>query len=189
MFKKILLASTILMTSSMAVFANPAPYVGASVGITANTAVNVTSQNFAMSSYRGMPFALFAGYGGAISGTFYLAGEITGTVGTADLNDNGLKTSYGYGGSVLPGLLLCDHTIAYARLGILSARFPTQDMSATGGQAGLGLQTSFTQNVDLRFEYDFIGYKSVTYKVDDKHSYSITPRADQFNLALVYKFD
>lgn len=181
MFKKILLFTFSFLTTSICL-ANAAPYVGASVGVTANTEINVTRDNFYHSSFRGMPFAVFLGYGAVISANFYIGAEVTGTAFTAELNDNGLKTSYGYGFSVLPGFLLCDHTLTYIRLGILSARFPSVENSSTGGQAGLGLQTSLTQNVDIRGEYDYIAYKTIA-------DTEITPRADQFVLSFIYKFD
>ncbi len=182
MFKKTLIATALIIASSQVAFAYSAPYVGASIGVTANTLVRVKDNNFNISSFRGMPVSLFAGFGAVLSGNFYLAGEVTGTVGTVELNNNGLKTSYGYGASILPGFLLCDHTLSYLRLGILSARFPDVATSSTGGQVGFGLQTSLTQNVDIRGEYGFIAYRKLA-------GTSASPRSDQFVLSAIYKFD
>lgn len=184
MFKKILLTSAIMMTSAGVAMATPAPYVGASLGINVNTTSSAANSQAA--NFRGVPFSLFAGYGGVVSQSFYLAGELTGTAGTAELsNNNSLKTTYGYGASVIPGVMLSDHTLAFARGGFVRSRFSNQSKSVSGGQLGLGLQTSLTQNLDLRGEYDFTGYKSVNVG----GARISAPRADAFNLGLVYKFE
>ncbi len=183
MLKKVILASAVLASSASFAMNAPAPYVGGSVGITANT-----SSSNAVGSYRGVPFNVFAGYGGVINQSFYLAGELGATLGTADIQDNGLKSSYGYGVSIIPGVMLSDHTLGFARAGVVRARFPKQNSNSTGGEFGVGLQTSLTQCLDLRAEYDFIAYRSISGKTGGK-AYSVSPRSDQFNLGLVYKFD
>jgi len=196
MLKKILIASSILAVTSGIAAANPAPYVGASIGITANTSSSaaygknvtggVSTTLSSPANYRGVPFSVFAGYGGVISENFYLAGELSGTVATADIsNNNGLKTSYGYGASVIPGVMLSDHTLAFARAGVVRSNFSNANSTQTGGQFGLGLQTSVTQNVDVRGEYDFTAYRSLNNSIGRVDS----PRSDAFNLGLVYKFD
>lgn len=178
MLKKIILGSALLATTAGVALANPAPYVGAGLGIVANT-----SNNGYLGSYRGVPVNLFAGYGGVLSQNFYLAGELTGTVGTGVIADNGVaKSTYSYGLSVIPGVMLSDHTLAFARAGVVRTRFSDARTSKNGAQFGLGLQTSLTQNVDLRGEYDFTAYRSIP-------AYASKPRQDAFNLSLVYKFE
>lgn len=182
MMKKLLLSLALIATTSLA-FANPAPYLGGSLGITANT------NNKGSGSYRGMPFTGFVGFGGAIDPNYYLAGELSLTVGTADIDNAGnMKSSYGYGISVLPGVMLSDHTSGFLRVGIVRSRFPDANTNLTGGQFGLGLQTSVTQNVDLRTEYDYIAYRSSS-STASTPGISTSPTSDQFNLALIYKFD
>jgi len=179
MIKKILLGSVVLALTTGASFASPAPYVGAGLGVTVNT-----SKNFGY--YRGVPFNVFAGYGGVVNQNFYLAGEVAATVGTAEISNssNGLKTSYGYGASVLPGFMLSDHTLAFARAGVVRSRFSNPGTTVTGGQFGLGLQTTLAQNIDLRGEYDFTAYRSI-----NRSGLSSSPRSDAANLALVYKIE
>lgn len=180
MFKKVLIASAILASTIGAALANPAPYVGASIGVIANTSSN--GGNGQPANYRGVPVNLFAGYGGIVNQNIYLAGELTGTLGTGELNsNNGIKTTYGYGASFIPGVMLSDHTMAFARAGVVRTRFSQVSEMSTGGQVGLGLQTSLTQNVDLRGEYDYTAYRSV--------GGIGSPRQDAFNLGLAYKFD
>jgi opacity protein-like surface antigen len=181
MFKKILLTAAVLTVTSGVAFANPAPYVGASLGIN----VNSNNNNVAFGSFRGMPFSVFAGYGGVINQNFYLAGELTGTIATGEISNAGpLKTTYGYGASIIPGVMLSDHTLAFARVGAVRSRFSQLSTMRSGGQVGLGMQTSLTQNVDLRGEYDFTAYKHVNYA-----GTSTAPRSDMFTVGLVYKFD
>jgi len=186
MLKKILLGSVMTaLTAGIALASPVAPYVGAGLGVVTNTANS--SNNFG--SNRGVPFNLFAGYGGVIGESFYLAGELIGTVGTGVLSDNGvLKTTYGYGASIIPGVMLSEHTLAFVRAGAVRSRFSDLSQNQTGGQFGLGLQTGLTQNVDLRGEYDYTAYRSVNWNSNGVHR-STSPRQDAFNLSLVYKFE
>ncbi len=184
MFKKTLLSSVILaVTTGMAV-ANTAPYVGGGLGLVNNTSSN---NGYGHSAYfRGVPFNAVAGYGGVVTQNIYLAGEFFATPGTADISDNnGLKTSYGIGVSILPGLMLSDHTFAFARAGFVRTRFSDAGSMQNGGQVGLGLQTTVTQNIDVRGEYDFTSYGSFNGKINRVSS----PNSDAFNVALLYKFE
>lgn len=192
MVKNFLVATAIMASSVSVAFANSTPYVGAGLGIATNTSSSVATgvingvvQN-SPGNFRGVPFNVFAGYGGVVNQNFYLAGEVNGTIGTAELsNNNGLKTSYGYGVSIIPGVMLSDHTLAYGRLGVVRSRFTNANNSQTGGQFGVGLQTCVTQNVDIRGEYDFTAYRSLNNSIGRVSS----PRQDAFNLGLIYKFD
>lgn len=192
MLKKILYVSAItsLLSANLA-YANAVPYVGASLGVIANTSdVKIVGASVAGGNFRGMPVSVFAGYGGVINQNFYLAGEIFSTLATGTLNtNNGLKTTYDFGISLNPGVMLSDHTLAYVRVGGLRTRFSSQNETLSGWQFGFGLQTSVTQNVDLRGEYDYVTYNSFNYSTGSSGSTSITPRSDQFHLALIYKFD
>jgi opacity protein-like surface antigen len=190
MLKKVLLASAIAVATTGVAVANTAPYVGASVGITTNTQnVKTNGTSTTGGAYRGIPLNLFAGYGGLVNQSFYLAGELTGTVATANVSDNtSLKSKYGIGASIIPGIMLNDRTMAFARAGIVRTRFSQNNESRNGGQFGLGLQTSLTQCVDLRGEYDFVAYEAKNQTNGGLKS-SVAPRADQFSLGLVYKLD
>lgn len=177
MFKKLLIASTVLVLSSSLAFANGAPYMGAGVGLQVNT------NNGA--SYRGVPVNLFAGYGGDMGNGVYMAGEVSGVVATGTVTDNGLRSSWGYGVSFIPGFMISDHTMGYARFGLVRSRFLPgghKSSTVTGGQAGLGLQTNLMQNWDMRGEYVYTAYNKIGGGVS-------APRADAFNLDLVYKLD
>lgn len=180
MFKKLLVASAILAASSSIALANGAPYLGGSIGVQANTSNNSNAAYQGGSNARVVPVTLSAGYGAVIAQNFYLAGEIFGTPGSFNINDNGLKSTYGYGISFIPGLMLSEHTMAYARAGLVRTRFSHLD-NKTGAQLGLGMQTSVTQNWDLRTEYVFSAYRKI-------HNVS-TLRSDAFNIGAVYKFD
>jgi opacity protein-like surface antigen len=192
MLKKFLLASSVLAIISSAVIASPAPYIGAELGVVTNTSSKVAVSKvgkFVASqpgNYRGVPFSVFAGFGGVVNQNFYLAGELNGTLGTGDFtNNNGMKTSYGYGASVIPGIMVSDHTLAYARAGIVRTRFSNANSLETGGRFGLGMQTSVMQNIDVRGEYDFTAYGAFNNKI----AKVAAPRSDAFNLGLIYKFD
>ena len=77
MFKKIVIASAILATSSSIAFADAAPYVGASLGLNSTsyklTDASSTKTNFNSSGLNG---GVFAGYGATVSNNVYLGGEV-----------------------------------------------------------------------------------------------------------------
>ena len=172
MFKKLLITSAILAMSGNIALANGAPYVGAGLGITTNTGSN--------GSFRGVTGTVMGGYGAIMGESFYLGGELFGDAFTATMTDHGsgMRTTYGYGASILPGFMLSEHTMAFARLGVQLSHFSKADSTVMGGQAGLGFQTSMTQNWDVRGEYDYTDYRKVSGQ---------NPVADQFDVSLIYK--
>ena len=177
--KKITLASAMLAAAVGVTSVNAAPYVGASVGVNVNSSTNVGGNP---GVFRGVPFKVFAGYGSLLSQSFYLAGELTATLGTGEIStSNGMKTSYGFGLSALPGFMLNDNTMAFARVGYVKSRFSSLNSMVSGGQIGLGLQTSLTQAMDLRGEYTYTDYSNV--------GAARSPRADEYTLGLVYNID
>jgi opacity protein-like surface antigen len=180
MVKKIILASAILASTISVAMASSAPYVGASVGVNANTSTHAADGN--AGTYRGLPVKLFAGYGSDINETLYLGGEVTATLGSAEIsNKNHMKTNYGIGLSVMPGVMLNDNTMAYGRGGFVRTRFSNVNKMSTGGLLGLGLQTAMTQHVDLRGEYAYTTYAN-TGGIQ-------SPRMDEFDVGVAYKFD
>jgi len=178
MLKKLLVTGAILASATTVALANGTPYVGAGLGIKA------------IGGERYTPFNVFAGYGAIVSPGLYLAGELNADITSANLSDTDFfKTTYGLGASVIPGLMLSDNTMLYGRLGLVRAKFRTPNSLENGGQLGVGLQTRVTQNLDLRGEYIYTKYSSFSYRVDGVKINISSPTADQFNLALVYKFE
>jgi len=177
MFKKLLITAALLTITTNTVFANGAPYIGLSIGERTNT-----NKYF---NYRGIPGDLFVGYGANLGQGFYLAGELISTFATATINDNGLKSTWGVGISLIPGLMISEHTMAYFRLGYVRTQFQpktTSNKTLNGGQLGFGLQTSLLQNWDLRGEYTYSNYSSLK-------GGGGNPSSDEFSLGLIYKFD
>jgi len=178
MFKKLLVASAILAATSSVALAAGAPYLGAGLGIVDNTS--------SVGNFRGVPLTVNAGYGATVNQSLYLGGELFGVIGTSSLDTNAkagyksIKTTYGYGLSFIPGIMVSDHTMTYARLGVVKSRFTHYSKTVTGGQLGLGMQTSLTQNWDLRGEYDYTKYNKFS---------GVSAKADAFNVGLVYKFE
>lgn len=178
--KKITLASAMLAAAVGVTSVNAAPYVGASVGVNVNSSTNAVGGNPGV--FRGIPVKVFAGYGSLLSQSFYLAGELTATLGTGEIStSNNMKTSYGFGLSALPGFMLNDNTMAFARVGYVKSRFSSVNKMVNGGQFGLGMQTSLTQAMDVRGEYTYTDYSNAgTVR---------SPRADEYTLGLVYNID
>lgn len=176
MFKKII-ATSILLAASSSSFAL-APYLGASAGIKTNTAAH--------ENYRGVEGKLFAGFGGVLVPCFYLAGEAFIAPGSIEITDNrffgnSARSTYGYGASIIPGITIGDHTMLYGRLGVVQTRFDKQDKTLSGGQGGLGIQTSLTPCWDIRTEYVYTAYNS--------GGDLSNPKSDEFNFGVVYKFE
>lgn len=181
MFKKLLVATAVLAASSTVAMATlnsaPAPYLGASVGLTNNSTNTWWANN-----YRGVTGNLAAGYGGIVSPNFYLGGELFAVPGSLSVSgSNTTKTSWGVGASIIPGVMFSDKTMGYARLGAIESRFTSPGSAKLGGQVGLGIQTNLCQNWDLRGEYVWTKYPTV--------KYITAPTTDAVNLGVVYKFD
>jgi opacity protein-like surface antigen len=175
MFKKLLLSTVLIVSANVAV-AN-GPYLGLSTGVVTNTANSV--------NYRGMPGTVFGGYGGNLGQGVYLAGEVFSTIGKVKISDNGLKSTYDYGLSFIPGVMISDHNMGYLRIGLVRTHFVPKNVSSanvTGAQFGVGMQTGLTQNWDLRGEYIYTASKHITGVSGD-------PRTDSANIGMVYKFD
>jgi opacity protein-like surface antigen len=71
--------------------------------------------------------------------------------------------------------------MAYGRGGFVRTRFSNVNKMSTGGLLGLGLQTAMTQHVDLRGEYAYTTYAN-TGGIQ-------SPRMDEFDVGVAYKFD
>lgn len=205
MLRNIFLTSAILAATSTIAFAAGAPYVGASIGANAGS---FTLKDNAGDSVdfggRGAIANIFGGYGAIVSQNIYLGGEAFASLSSTEsdvkidsLNPHikdSIRVKQSYGVSFIPGVMLSDHTMAYARVGVVRSRFEVKEATPTasattrktltGGQLGVGMQTSLAQNLDLRGEYDYTRYRSATFG-DNK----LSPRTDQFNLGLIYKFD
>jgi opacity protein-like surface antigen len=179
MLRKILLGSVLFAATTSFASMNPAPYLGANIGVVVNTGKKDGDHAY----FRGMPINIVGGFGGLVDQNFYLAGEVFGTVYTGPISDAGLKTTYGWGVSALPGVMLSDHTLGFARIGAIWSQFSAPSKTAVGGQIGVGLQTTLTQDVDLRGEYDYSIYSS------NNLGNLSNPHSDLFTLGIIYKFD
>ncbi len=201
MFKKLLLASAVLTASTSIAVAGhsykgerdykgemPAPacpsytyaagpYIGLSAGVRNN-------YSGAPLVYQGLEGTLSVGYAAMVSPSFYLAGELL-AGDSINLKDytvlgNGVRTTWSYGLGIIPGYMITDYVLGYARVGVVRSRFTDQGDNGTGWQVGLGAQTNLVQNWDLRGEYVYTGYNTI--------SGIGKPQANQFNLGVVYKF-
>lgn len=73
-----------------------------------------------------------------------------------------LKPSYSYGGDIVPGYQLDDYLHAFVRLGVLSTKFDSLNVSLTAWQAGAGIDVAFTCGSPwrLRGEWNYSRYRS-----------------------------
>src|SRR3990167_2105781 len=102
MFKKIFLAGVVMGMTTGVVYADAAPYVGGSLGIGG------------YHSQAGAIAKLFGGLGTTFFSRFYLGGELY-----VDLAQfSRYNTTYGYGLSVIPGVMFTRDTMIYARGGL-----------------------------------------------------------------------
>jgi opacity protein-like surface antigen len=145
------------------------PYVGVGLGV-ANKG-----------SFTGLVDNFFAGYGKTIYNNYYLGGELFGNAGSIALSGQQYnnRANYGLGASVIPGVMLTRDTMAYGRIGVKASQYHGSNSTHTGGQLGLGVQTSIAQNWDVRGEYDYTGYGIIN---------NFTKKAtNQVGVGLVYK--
>ncbi len=173
MFKKLLIASAVFAISSGVAFAD-----GGYAGYSGGMRDNIKNTN----SYRGLEGRLFLGYGTIVNPAFYFGGEIFGAPGSMSINNNGLKTTYEYGVSLVPSMVISEHAMMFLRLGIVRTHFNSANKTISGGQLGVGVQTGLTQSWDLRAEYIYTAFNTV-------NSATGAPKADQAYLGLVYKFE
>jgi len=204
MFKKLMIASAVLALSSSVAFATnykgdykgeaaPAPcptytytagpYLGLSIG-------DRTNYNGAPATFKGLDGNLSAGYGMMMSPEFYLAGEafVLGTAKIKDLKNVNVnpnvstRSNWGWGLSILPGYMLNDHVLGYVRLGGIDTHFNGTGVNSSkwGWQVGPGVQFGLAPNWDLRAEYSYAQYRSV--------SNLGNVSANVASLGLVYKF-
>jgi opacity protein-like surface antigen len=206
MLKKLLAVSAVLAFSSTVAVAAAAPYVGVGLGV--NALSSKISNNAVTANKLGANSALlnvFGGFGGLVNPTVYLGGELFINAASTTAKSNSavtytkLTAKNSVGISFIPGIMLSEHTMAYARAGIVRTGFSVKSLDSnsygvsvynsksqarTGGQLGLGMQAGLTQNVDLRGEYVYTSYGS--FKVQGT---KYTPSSNQFNVAVVYKFE
>lgn len=212
MFKKLVVASALVLASSAA-FAGSA-YVGAGLGVshqmfTAKEDADMIDMH-SKSNFGGTGalLNLNAGYGAKLNQKIYLGGEVLVNATSANVKgtefstaDDELtlkfKTKYTIGASIIPGVMVNDNTMAYARVGIVRSRFDVKTSgtgsfegmsdsdqdSVTGGQFGLGLQTKLTQNVDLRGEYTYNTYRSF-----NSNGIEVNPSSGNATVGFIYKF-
>lgn len=160
---------------------HPGAYVGLSVGSLLNYASRPAI-------YNGLQGTLFGGYGwmwdqwyGALELFVQDSAQITNY--TNNSGNGNVSSSWGYGLSVLPGYMIVDNVLGFLRLGVVETHFNSgSNQWRTGGQIGLGLDTALCTNWDLRGEYIYSFYNSLS------NSYGL-PRSQQFNLGLIYKFE
>jgi opacity protein-like surface antigen len=218
MLKRILISTVILATAtSTAAFAG-APYLGVGLGMQNSSFQfhdNSPSNNVINVGKRTPVAELFGGYGGLVSQSVYLGGELF--INTANMNSsstvmtatqdisNGaqvsLQTKASYGISFIPGWMLTDHTMAYLRMGVLRTQFAVSVNGATGyngstsptqsgAEFGFGLQSKLSPNWELRGEYIYSTYNSFnsTALSSTLTRYHFKPTTDRVNFGLLYKF-
>ncbi len=180
MLKKLVAASIFTIMSSTIAYAGSF-YMGPSVMLNYLSAKN--------SSYNSLSPRLSAGYGGIVANNFYLAGELTATPGSVDLKngythgtDQNTKVTHTYGLSVIPGIKLNDTAMVYGRVGAVKSYFSSQAKTVTGGQAGIGVETSVSPTWNLRSEYIYTAYRSVSHDIG-------SPKSNAIGIGLIHNFN
>jgi opacity protein-like surface antigen len=179
MLKKVCLGCMIFISGvTTASAADPSFYIGPTLLLKATT--------LHTSSSREASPKLTVGYGGIFSQGIYFAGELFLLPNSLQINSKkdasavNVKNSYSYGISILPGLAINEATTIYARFGLVETKFSSLNKSAAGFQAGIGLQTTLNASWDLRAEYDYTTYRSI--------SGTGSPRSDWAGVGAIYKF-
>lgn len=137
-----------------------------------------------VSNFRGGYGQLEFGYGGMMD-DWFLAGEIFAIPATWSITNHSVpgtsvRTTYGYGVSLSPGFAINNSVVGYLRLSALGMRFNQLGTTRPGVQGGVGLQACVDPCWDLRLEYDYTVYRSVS-------SVGVI-KSDSFGLGVIYKF-
>lgn len=120
----------------------------------------------------------------------------------ANFNHTTYKMGRNLGISLLPGYLLTDCTLFYARLGYANGRFSiaTTDISLVnmhknlnGFRYGIGIRQAINDCFAVRMDYSHINYKRVKMSTFDpvgftSKSTSVKPTTNRFELGIIYTF-
>jgi opacity protein-like surface antigen len=174
MFKKLMFLFVLLMNLCTIVYAGNL-YFSPALFLVNNTTPS--------SNYRGLNPRLALGYSEMFP-DYYLGGEIFGDPASALISNNhdnatSARSTWSVGGSIIPGAMITNSVLAFARLGVISTKFTGPNTTRPGGQVGLGLQTCITPYWDLRVEYDYTFYRTVPMLGAVK--------SDQVGIGLIYK--
>ncbi len=202
MLKKLLSAmlSAALLMSASTSFAQPGVYLGAALGANQGSwSVRDNKGNNYGFGTRGAIGTLLAGYA-FNADHFYLgvegfateASNKSGTKAISNTVTRYIRQTYSYGLGVLPGFIINDGAIVFARVGAVRSHFQVRDSSPsltvsnaptqTGAQVGAGIQMAISQGFDLRGEYVYSTYNSYS-----NTNGRFTPRDSQVNLGVIYR--
>ena len=224
MLRKILLTSGLLsltlITPSFAGF-----YTGAAIGpegarfsqkafVTQTGASFLSTVDTEQHSGVGGFGSIFAGYSGTHE-RFYLAGELNANLSTLKYSQGNNEYFFGsysrtifrinrsFGASILPGYLVTNNTLLYARLGYTNGHLKVSEGDTSigsfhkdldGFRYGVGMQHALTPRLAIRMDYSQIDYKSVNRATFDPvgvvtKQTKISPYTAQVAFGLIYQFD
>lgn len=155
---------------------------------------------------HGIKGGMMAGYSGVLNPYMYLATEVFVNLGQTrtaikpisdidllPLTRAKLTTPYDFGMSILPGYMFSPCVTLYGRAGFIRTKFEfdsyiddssrSKTNSVYGGQFGFGLLVGLTRQINVRLEYDYTSYRSLS-----AFGNIIMPQNNQVNLGLFYKF-
>ena len=197
MFKKLFIMSALTLLCSSITAVNAAPYIGFNVAENLGSwQMRDYNGNNNKASARGSMATLFIGYGELYRPPIYFGGELFANTtatqsGTKTINNitGTIKQTYSYGVSALPGVMLGARVMAYGRLGYVRTRFKVRtntsgNNTVLGTQFGLGLQGCVSDRLDLRGEYTYTNYRSLT-----AFNTTFNPHNAQYSIGVVYKLD
>lgn len=100
---------------------------------------------------------------------FYSALEVGGAAGTILLSTNNqqYRVSSFVNASIIPGYMIYDDVMLYARLGVQSTRYSQLNSTKTGGLYGVGIRLVGNQRWDTRFEYNYANNKNLNQYIID----------------------
>ncbi len=136
------------------------------------------------SSFTGARPRVAVGYG-TNADNFYIAAEVFAspvvkTFSNSNRNAVTAKATQVYGVSVLPGMMLNDQFMGFLRIGVVSARFAGPSTSRKGFMGGAGIQTNLVGGWEVRGEYDYAAYQSV--------SGLGSPKSNEIGVGVIYQF-
>lgn len=183
--------------------------------------LNFNVRNTTQVAATGVFGTLFAGYGMYFANPYipncknlYLALELNGNLSSMEhkrtndefVHENFTKTTFkmndSYGVSLLPGFLLTNTALVYARVAYSNANFKvsTSDISLQhkhtnlgGFRWGFGVQQEVMKQVAMRLDYSHVDYENVKLSTLDTLSNTtkvthLTPHTNEVEVSLIYNF-
>jgi outer membrane immunogenic protein len=158
------------------------PFAGGYAGIQGG--YDIFKDQWNGDKFKGVEGGLFMGYNVPVAEKVILGGEVNFNLSDAHNSTYGIKAKNDYGISARAGFLASDNIMVYARGGYQRALINLEGVDShhfNGWTLGAGIETALSQQISLRVEYVYAGYKS-------NSTLGVNPNQQNMNIGVAYHF-